>query len=221
MNRLLMLAAFFLFLSLTITSHAALPLFNLSTTELFELDHPKKLIIKSKKIRDTPWPEMTFYSTINTTPENAISILSAYSHQKNYIPDLLQSKPIKKVTPTDTHVSYKMRVIWPFPDTHYVTGNIIKKVSKFNYELKWYLVKSESIKKTYGSAKFISFRGKTLMEYTSFVDPDSSLASLVTKQMKKNLINTVKAIIGHIEKTVKNDPGMVKKYRTAFLNSLK
>ena len=219
-----MIKILFLLISIIIskTTFSAITPFNLKKEEVVALLKSNgKHLIQENEIKDSPWPEITHYTIINATPLEAAAVLSYYPHQKLYVPDLIESNPVKKVTPTDTHVAYRMKVPWPLKDTRYVTGNIIKQIGPDSFEISWYLVSSESIKKTKGSAKFIPLNGKTLMEYKNFVDPDNSFAPLVTSLMKSNLKETVEAIVARIESLAKNDSDQIQKYQETFLSALK
>lgn len=176
--------------------------------------------VSSKEIQGAPWPEYTIATSLNLPTKEAVAIFSAYHHQKKYVPGVLSSDPVKHVAPTDVHVSFEMYMPWPLSNTFYTTGNILKKLDAGKFQVQWYYVESDSTRENKGSATFIPYKGKTLLIYNSFIHPDSSFASLVSGKVKSDLIETIKAIKAHLEKTYSENPSAVKKYLTLLDQSL-
>lgn len=192
------------FFSLILTVVALCP--QLSYSELSESEKKAVLsgevIIKenaASEFKNAPWPVMTYYLKVKTSPIVGISIFGALEYQQAYVPDTLLSKPIKEISPVEIHTEYEMKVPFPFPNARHVHGSILSK-NELNYSMKWYYVHSNSTKNTFGHAHFSPLNEtESLLEYQTFVWPNSSLAGLVESVMKKKTLVAVKAIRDHIE----------------------
>ncbi len=164
----------------------------------------KRLYIKKKPIKNSPWPEITIITSIDATPLKSAAIFFAYTEHKTFIPDLIVSKPIKYISPTKLHIYFEMHLPWPLKNSHFITNNILKKLDNGGYKIQWEFVKSDSAKNSYGGVWFLPYKNRTMLIYKNYTLPKSGLAKLFKKSMYKKVKNTVKAIKNHIEKTVKN-----------------
>lgn len=193
-----------IFISILLLAITLFP--NLSFAELSESEKKAVLsgevIIKenvTSEFKNAPWPTITYYLKVKTTPIIGISIFGALEYQQSYVPDTLLSKPIKEISPVEIHTEYEMKVPFPFSNARHVHGSILSK-NENNYLMKWYYVSSNSTQNTFGHALFSPLSDtESLMEYQTFVWPNSSLASLVESIMKKKTLVAVKAIKAHIE----------------------
>lgn len=164
------------------------------------------LVIKEKHIESAPWPEITVWTVIETTSEKAVAIFSAYDKQSNYIPNVISSVPVKMVGPTDVHVAFQMYLPWPFKNSSYTTGNRLIRINDSTFAVEWYFVESDSTKDNRGTATFYGIKeGKTILEYKSFIIPQSIFAKLIKGKMVKGLTETVTAIRDHLNNTSRND----------------
>ena len=177
------------------------------------------IILKSKDVKGSPWPELSYYATINVSPLEAVGIFAAYDAQKDYVPNFLKSKPIKHVSATEVHTEYEMHMPFPIPNAHYVHGAKIFK-HQDGYEVQWYLVKSSSTLEVKGSAYFQNYNGKTLMRYRSFIRPNSIFGSLAKNSMLKDALISIKTIISFVEKSKLENPAFVLKYSDYITRAL-
>lgn len=179
-----------------------------------------ELLLETRPVKDAPWPEVTFRRLIDASPEECAAVFSNYPDQVNYSPNLVEVKPLKHVTPTEVHVSFKMNMPWPVSDTVTVTGNRLSRLEDGTYQVEWYLVKSDSSKESRGSARFSPYNGKTLYRYRSFNFPTSSLARLIKGKMIKSTGKSVTAYIAYLEKVKKENPALMKRYITEMNRAL-
>ena len=125
--------------------------------------------------------------------------LEHWNINKLTYPTHCYQKPIKEISPVEIHTEYEMKVPFPFSNARHIHGSILSKHEN-NYLMKWYYVSSNSTKNTFGHALFSPLsETESLMEYQTFVWPNSSLASLVESIMKKKTLAAVKTIKAHIE----------------------
>ncbi len=206
-----------LLLPLTVKASEAFP--PLSPEELTKL-RAYELIMETRPVKDAPWPEVTFWRLIDATPGECAAVFSAYPDQVNYSPNLVEALPLKQVTSTDVHVSFKMNMPWPVSDTVTVTGNRLSRLEDGTYRVEWYLVKSDSSKESRGSARFSPYNGKTVYRYRSFNFPTSSLSRLIKGKMIKSTGKSVLAYIAYLEKVKKKNPVLMKRYITRMNRAL-
>ena len=72
MNKIYCFSLFFFINLLLFTAH-----FDLTKPEM-QIILSGKIIVKTKKIKDAPWPEIIIFSIINASPLESISIFTAY-----------------------------------------------------------------------------------------------------------------------------------------------
>lgn len=191
----------------------------LSKEELDKL-MAREFIVKTREIPNAPWPEITYYALIEATPLESIGLFAAYDIQKDYVPGLLKSTPVKHVTATDVQTEYELHIPFPLSNARYIHGAKIFKIDS-DYETEWYMVESSSSEDVRGSAYFMNHNGKTLFRYRSFVKPKSALGSLVKKMMFKDVEKSITAIRTFIEKTVKEKPELANKYSEFITRALR
>ena len=195
------------------------PSYVLSQTDLqveltkLELErvNAREFVIKIKDIPDLPWPEVTFYTTIEATPFQSVAIFAAYDIQKDYVPDVIKSSPIKHISATEVHTEYELHMPFPLTNAKSVHGAKILQFGS-DYEVQWYMVESSSAEDIKGSAYFTTYRGKTLLRYRSLVVPKSIFGSFVKNVMMKDVEKSLMAIRKFTEKCIKENPTLLIKY---------
>jgi len=178
-----------------------------------------KMILKERHIADFPWPVVTIYSIVNTSPLEATAIFAAYPTQMDYVPNMKSSRPVKHASATDVHVEYIIDLPWPIPDSKFITGNKVSKLQENTYKVEWYLVRSNSTYDNRGEVIYIPYQGKTLMKYRTFVHPKSFFAGLFKGTMINDVRESLDVIIKHIEKT-KNSPAEMDKWVSYITGAL-
>lgn len=148
------------------------------------------------------WPEVSIRVLIDHKPEENITEFLKFETHKDYIPDVLDSKIVKKITPENFHVYLAMEMPWPVKKSEQVTNNVLSKGEDGSFTLKWNLVKAEFVKATDGFVTFKPYNGKTLMEYQTFIVPNSSFAGMFKDRVATDVNKTVKTITKHLNKTI-------------------
>jgi len=144
------------------------------------------------------WPEVTTRVLIKTPPKESMEVFMDFESHKTYIPDLLDSKVVKKISPENMHVYGAMALPWPVKKSEYVTNNVLTKGDDGSYTLKWNLVSAKYIKSTDGYMAFKNYHGKTMMEYVTFIVPNSSFAGMFKDRVASDVEKTVQKITNHI-----------------------
>ncbi len=180
----------------------------------------REFVVKTEDVKDSPWPEITYYAMIDATPLEAIGLFAGYDNQKDYIPNLIKSHPVKHVSPTDVHTEYELHMPFPLSNARYIHGARIYKHGD-DYQTVWYLVESSSAEEVKGSAYFTEYNGKTLFRYRSFVKPKSIFGSAVKKMMFKDVEKSITSIRAFIEKTKSENPALTNKYSEFITRALR
>jgi hypothetical protein len=209
-----LLLVFILTLNVSVCFSMA-PSAELTQTELVKITN-KELIIHSKDIPGCPWPEITVFTLIDALPIEAAALFSNYQDHKKYIPDLIKSDPIKKISDNEIIVNFEMYIPWPLSNSKYSTGNVFKNLEKNKYEISWYLVESDSLVGSKGAVQFIPYARKTLLIYKSLIHPDSKFASILSSKAKSGMIKTVQAIATYTEETINKNPELIQKLINAL-----
>lgn len=179
----------------------------------------REWILKTKEVEGSAWPEITYYALVEASPLESIAIFAAYDIQKDYVPNVIKSTPVKHITPTDVHTAYELQMPFPLPNATYVHGAKIFQ-HKNDFEVQWYMVESSSAIEVKGSVYFTAYAGKTLMRYRSYVKPKSVLGSLVKKIMLKDVLLSITAIRNYIEKNKRENPLLISKYSEFITRAL-
>ncbi len=184
-------------------------------------------VVKKKKMKDSAWPELTIYTTIDATPQECMAIYAAFDHQKNYVPNLLKSEVIKVESATTIHTAYEMDLPWPLSNSKYIHGTKLLPVTSGIYSLSWFLVKSDVSERVQGTSYFFPAntlnqnQSKTLWVYQSFIDPKSFLAGIFKNTMVSDVKNSLNAIKNEIIRARDKDPKLMQKYIKILEDSLK
>lgn len=148
------------------------------------------------------WPQVSMRVLLDHKPEENMTEFTKFETHKNYIPDVLDSKIVKSISPENFHVYLAMEMPWPVKKSEQVTNNVLTKGTDGSLTLTWSLVKGEFVKATNGHVTFKPYNGKTLMEYETFIVPNSSLAGMFKSRVATDVEKTVKVISKHLNKTI-------------------
>lgn len=179
----------------------------------------REFVLKTRDVEGSVWPEISYYAVIDITPLEAAGIFAAYDAQKDYVPNVIKSTPVKHVSATDVLTDYELHMPFPIPNAHYVHGAKIFK-HKNDYEVQWYMVESSSALDVKGSVYFQPLEGKTLMRYRSYIKPKSMFGSLVKKAMLKDVLTSITAIRNFMEKNKRENSVFVSKYSEFITRAL-
>jgi hypothetical protein len=148
------------------------------------------------------WPQVSMRVLLDHKPEENMTEFTKFETHKNYIPDVLESKIVKTISPENFHVYLAMEIPWPVKKSEQVTNNVLTKGTDGALTLTWNLVKGEFVKATNGHVTFKPYNGKTLMEYETFIVPNSSFAGMFKDRVATDVGKTVKEISKHLNKTI-------------------
>ncbi len=188
--------------ALLLTSLFLLPSLGMALAPVTPQEHEK--LMKGELLQNVDWkegyvwPEVTTRVLIKSPPRESMEVFMDFESHKTYIPDMLDSKVVKKISPENMHVYGAMALPWPVKKSEYVTNNVLTKGDDGSYTLKWNLVEAKYIKSTDGYMAFKTYHGKTMLEYVTFIVPNSSFAGMFKDRVASDVKKTVQKITQHI-----------------------
>lgn len=178
-----------------------------------------QMVVTTGTRKDKTWPEVQMRRIVRADPLTSVAIFLALDHQKEYVPNLLKSEPIRHVTPTEVHTAYELKLPWPLANSVYTHGSKLSKRGEC-YWVEWYLVESNSADNVEGFASFCPHAKGTYMEYQNFVEPKSVFAGLFEGNMIEDSSQSIEAILKYVEKCDKSKKWLVEKYSQIIIDSL-
>ncbi len=183
-----------------------LPSFAFSAVQISPAD--KELLAKGSMVKRIVWkegyvwPEVTVLKVTDHAPADNLKVFLDFAAHKTYIPEILESKIVKKISESHMHVYFEMKVPWPVNKSTYTTNNVITKDADGSHTLKWNLVTGSLIKSSDGHMSFSPYEGKTLITYVTFIVPNSSFAGLFKNRVAVDVEVAVTEITKHLSKTL-------------------
>lgn len=170
-----------------------------------DLSHEQKQEIKNggivmleEEVPDKPWPRVRIYKEIKATPEEVAAVFFDYDQAKTYIPDVLESKISKRITPCIAEVDYAVDV--PIlPDEAYTARNQMQ-AQGGTYRISWNLLHALQTKGAEGNLLVEPHgNGISVIRYTNLVTPSSGMAKILRSLAMTRMQKTVMAIAQKVE----------------------
>jgi hypothetical protein len=160
------------------------------------------VVMREQRVPNELWPLLTSYLYLEASPAVSMALFAAYDHQKNYVPNVTKSTPIKQASPLEVEVRYRLKMPWPISDARYTHGHRLSQVSVDESEilrLDWWMIESTSADFVQGHVEFHKLSpGRTLMIYQNQVRPKSGFARLFREAMVRDVTRTLEAIKNEI-----------------------
>lgn len=156
------------------------------------------LVVREQDIPGKPWPRVRIYKRINAAPEEVAGVFFDYDQAKTYIPDVLESKVSKKISPSVMEVDYAVDV--PIlADEAYTARNEMIRIGN-SFRVSWTLLRALQTKSAEGNLLIEPFEnGTSLIRYTNLVTPSSGMAKLLRGPALSRMQKTVLAIGEKVE----------------------
>ncbi|MEI8294177.1 MAG: SRPBCC family protein [bacterium] len=164
-----------------------------------------ELVEREEEIPDKPWPRLRIYKRIHASPEEVAAVFFDYEQAKTYIPDVLDSKISKKISPAVMEVDYAIDV--PIlRDEAYTARNEMKALDG-GYVASWTLLRALQTKSAEGSLRIEPFEGGgSVIRYANLVTPSSGMAKILRGPALARMQKTVLAIGEKVENQKSNHP---------------
>jgi hypothetical protein len=171
----------------------------LDAAQLKELNGGGHVVVQ-QTVDGAPWPRIKIYARVKASAEEVAAVFFDYAQAKTYIPNVLESRISKQVSPTSFEVYYEVEV--PIlPDEQYTALNQLQRLDDHGYEISWRLLKSLQVKSAVGSLRVEpGGDGGAVICYTNFVTPDSVMATLLRSMALSRMESTVYAIVQEVER---------------------
>lgn len=164
-----------------------------------------ELVLLEQDVPGKPWPRVRIYKKIQATPEQVAAVFFDYNQAKTFIPDVLESRISKKISPCVMEVYYEVDV--PIlADEAYTARNEMKAVHD-GYHASWTLLRALQTKAAEGSLLIEPFEsGSSVIRYTNLVTPSSGMAKILKLPAMARMEKTVFAIAARAEQQKAKNP---------------
>lgn len=150
------------------------------------------LVVKTRDVKGGVWPELSVYALVKATVKDVTSVFRDYDNAHTYIPNLIEAKVIDKPAPQTLDVRYTVKT--PIiSKMSYVVRNKYRTDGPAAV-VEWNLVESPLAKESTGSLRAEPYEDGTLLRYTNYVLPKTSLAVVAKNAALNEVKSTVTAI---------------------------
>lgn len=163
-------------------------------------------VMLQEAVAGKPWPRVRVFQLVRATPEEVAAVFFDYENSKTYIPDLLNSRISKTVTPLVLEVDYEVDV--PIlADEAYTARNELRAIHGGGFHVSWILLRALQTKGAEGNLR-IEPHGErdSVILYTNLVTPGSGMAKVLKTLALARMQKTVHAIVEKVESQKKNHP---------------
>jgi hypothetical protein len=163
------------------------------------------LVVLEQDIPGKPWPRVRIYKKIQASPEQVAGVFFDYNQAKTFIPDVLESRISKKISPGVMEVDYEVDV--PIlADEAYTARNEMKALQD-SYQASWTLLRALQTKAAEGNLLIEPFEnGTSVIRYTNLVTPSSGMAKILKLPAMARMQKTVLAIGQKVEQQKAKNP---------------
>jgi len=163
------------------------------------------LVVLEQDIPGKPWPRVRIYKKIQASPEQVAGVFFDYNQAKTFIPDVLESRISKKISPCVMEVDYEVDV--PIlADEAYTARNEMKALQD-SYQASWTLLRALQTEAAEGNLLIEPFEnGTSVIRYTNLVTPSSGMAKILKLPAMARMQKTVLAIGQKVEQQKAKNP---------------
>lgn len=161
-------------------------------------------VVKTREVEGYPWPEVTVYQRIAASPEEVMAVYADFNGQVGYLPNLVESRIVKRLSRNSFQVFYEYEVAGPNERYTVVTG---VSRSSGGFRVAWDLVRARYARRLSGQMRVEAFDSGALMEYTNRVDPGFFGVRLGSPETTvRQLRETARALATHVERLRVEEP---------------
>jgi len=172
----------------------------LSSSQLSQVKSGQ-MVVTQKDIPGGVWPQLTVYTLVNAPVATVAAVFRDYDHAQDFQPNLISAKVIARPSPNVCDVEYtsKMPI---FGSMVYTVENTFNE-TKDGVDVSWKLLKSPMADVSDGSLRVEPFGTGSILRYTNYVKPKSSIAIVAKGAALGEVKNTVAALKAEAEKRAK------------------
>lgn len=160
-----------------------------------------KLVVNSIKVPGGPWPRLQVYTLVNAPVSSVEAVFRDYKGASSYIPNLVSADVLSQPSPNIYEVKYTSSM--PLVGQ---SSNTVRNVYSYNGDalvVKWSLLESSLADESTGELRVEPHETGSVLRYTNYVKPKSSLAVLAKSAALSEVKQTVTAIKNEAEKRAK------------------
>lgn len=157
-----------------------------------------QLVVTKKDIPGGVWPQLTVYTLVDAPIATIGNVFRDYAHAQDFQPNIVSAKVIAKPSPNVYEVEYTQKLPL-FGTTSFVVQNTYTETPK-SLDVTWKLLKSAMAEISDGSLRAEPFGDGSIMRYTNYVKPKSSIAIVAKGAALGEVKNTVTALKNECEK---------------------
>ena len=157
-----------------------------------------EVIVKTRPVGGYPWPEVTVYRWVAASPEDVMAVYADFESQAQYLPDLVESRIVKRLSPNSLNISYEYEVTGP--NERYTVMSTVSRTPG-SLRVTWDLVTARYARRLSGHMKVEASDSGALIEYTNRVDPGFFGVRLGSAETTVSRVReTVEALAPHVER---------------------
>ncbi len=197
----------FLVIEISQNSYASEPslLWSTLTAAQQEALHAGKQILVMDEVPNAIWPRFHIYGLVSAAPRDVEAVFWDVKDDVNYVPDCMKVTVDSCPAPNIVEASYYLNV--PFlPQEVSRVRTEVTLLPHGVYNNTWTVLSSKYSQSGSGSFLIIPYKKGSLICYTNFVVPKSSIACILRSQAESQLRATVKAIAERVVYQLKETP---------------
>ena len=164
-----------------------------------------KQILVTEEIPNAIWPRFHIYRLIPAAPRDVEAVFWDVNDDTNYVPDCAKVTVNRRPAANIVEATYNLNV--PFlPQEVSLVRTELTLLPQGIYNNTWTVLSSKYSQSGSGSFLIVPHKKGSLICYTNFVVPKSSIACLLRSQAESQIKATVKAIAQRVEYQLKDAP---------------
>lgn len=196
---------FLFFVGIFQTSWGADTLWSTLTASQQEALNARKQILVTEEIPNAIWPRFHIYRLIPAAPRDVEAVFWDIKDDTNYVPDCMKVTVESYPAPNIVEATYYLNIPFLPQEVSQVRTEVMLLPSGI-YNNTWTVLSSRYSQSGSGSFLIVPHKKGSLVCYTNFVVPKSSIASLLRSQAESQIRATVKAIAERVEYQLKKNP---------------
>lgn len=193
------------FALLSQSSWGADALWDTLTASQQEVLNAGKQILVTEEIPKAIWPRFHIYRLIPASPRDVEAVFWDVNDDINYVPDCTKVTIKSRPAPNIIEAIYYLNI--PFlPQEVSQVRTEVTLLPHGIYNNTWTVLSSRYSQSGSGSFLIVPHQKGSLIRYTNFVVPKSSIACMLRNQAETELRQTVKAIAKRVEYQLKKTP---------------
>jgi len=157
-----------------------------------------QMVVTSETVPGGPWPRLKVYTLVNASVPVIRGVFMDYGNAQNYIPNLVSAKVVANPSPNIFDVCYTSHM--PVIGDSVSTVHNVYSTKGTTLTVDWNLISSQAASVSTGQLKVEPYGNVSIMRYTNYVVPKSSLAFLAKGVAMNEVKATVAAIKNQAEK---------------------